>query len=128
VIEVDRFSLQDVDAVGRGGVDFLVNLSGIEWCVVVVADGDGDGVGDRWLEAPSSAHHVLREGCLCVEVKMESSASGAASVGPAAAASAASGSGVGVVVAVVGERHSCFRGEGVSRRFEYVYSSRGVAI
>ena len=83
---------------GRRGVNFLVDLSGIERRVMVVADGDGYGVGGRRLEAPSPAHKVLREGCLCVEIDAESSSSGAASVGPAAAASAARSSGVGLLL------------------------------
>ncbi len=52
LVEVDWIGLENVDAVGCGGVDVLVDLSGIEWRVVVVADGDGDVVGGRWLEAP----------------------------------------------------------------------------
>ena len=107
MVEVDRVGLKDVDAVGCSWVDVLVDLVGIERCVVVVADGDGDGVGGRWLEAPSPAHQMLREGCLCVEAEMEFSASDAASVGPAVAASAAGSSGVVVIIAVVGGRHSC---------------------
>ena len=66
MVKVDRVCFEDIDAVGCGGVYVLVDLAGIEWRVMVVADGNGDGVGGRWLEAPSSAHHVLREGCLCV--------------------------------------------------------------
>ena len=120
MVEVDRVGLKDVDAVGCSWVDVLVDLAGIERCVVVVADGDGDGVGGRWLEAPSSAHHVLREGCLSVEVEVEASSSGAAAEGPAAAASAARSSGVGVVVAIVGGRHCCGSVRDVSRGFEFV--------
>ncbi len=107
VVEVDRVRLQDVGAVGRGRVDFFVDLSGVERCVVVVADGDGYGVCGRRLEAPSPAHEVLREGCLCVEVEVESSSSGAAAVVPAAAASAARRSGVRDIIAIVGGRHIC---------------------
>jgi hypothetical protein len=128
VVEVDRIGLEDVDAVGCGGVDVLVDLSSIEWRVVVFADGDGDGVGGRWLETPSSAHQVMREGCLSVEVKVEASSSGAASEGPAAAASASRSSGVGVVVVVVGGRNNCGCGGDVSRRFELVYSLSRVAM
>ena len=107
MVEVDRVRLHDVGAVGRSRVDFLVDLSGVEWCVMEVADGDGYGVCGRRLEAPSPAHEVLREGCLCVEMEMESSSSGAASVGPAAAASAARRSGVEVIIAIVSGRHVC---------------------
>ncbi len=107
VVEVDRVNIQDVCADGRCGVNFLVDLSGIERCVMVVADGDGYGVDGRRLEAPSPAHEVLREGCLCVGIEVESSSSGAASVGPAAAASAARSSGVGVFVTIFGGRHIC---------------------
>ena len=114
MVEVDRVGPEDVDTVGCGGVDVLVYLASIEWHAVVVADGDGDGVGGRWLEAPSSAHQVLREGCLSVEIKVEASSSGAAAEGQAAAASAARSTGVGVVVVIVGGRHE--------RRFRFVYS------
>ena len=107
VVEVDRVSIQDVGAVGRSRVNILVDLSGVERCVMIVADGDGYGVGGRRLEAPSPAHKVLREGCLCVEIEVEASSSGAASVGPAAAAPAAGRSDVGVIVAIVGRRHVC---------------------
>ncbi len=107
VVEVNRVRIQDVGAVGRSRVNFLVNLSGVERCVMVVADGDGYGVGGRRLEAPSPAHKVLREGCLCVGIEVESSSSSATSVGSAAAASAARRSGVGVIVAVVSGRHNC---------------------
>ena len=68
MVEVDRVCFEDIGAIVCGGVYVLVDLTGIEWCVMVVADGDGDCVGGRWLEAPSSAHRVLREGCLGVEV------------------------------------------------------------
>ena len=120
MVEVDRISLQDVDAVGCGRVDVLIDLSGIEWRVVVVADGDGDGVCGRWLEAPSSAHQVLREGCLCVVIEMESSPSGAASVGPVAAASAASCNGAGVIIAIVRGRHCCCSIRDMSSGVEFV--------
>ncbi len=128
MVEVDRVCFEDIGAVGCGGVYVLVNLAGIEWRVMVVADGDRDGVGGRWLEAPSSAHRVLREGCLSVEVEVESSSSGAAAEGPADASSAARSNGVGVSIAIVGGRHICGCGGVVSRRFEFVYGSRGVAM
>ena len=128
MVEEDRVCFEDIGAVGCGGVYVLFDLAGIEWCVVVVADGDGDGIGGRCLEAPSSAHQVLREGCLSVGVKVEASSSGAAAEDPAAAASAARISGVRALVAVVGGRHNCGCGGDVSRRFEFVYGSRGVAM
>ena len=49
MVEVDRVSLKDVDAVGCSWVDVLVDLTGIERCVVVVADGEGNDVGSWWL-------------------------------------------------------------------------------
>ena len=122
VVHVDWIGLEDVGAVGRSWIDVLVDLSGIEWRVVVIAYGDGDGVGGRWLEAPASAHQVLREGCLSVGVKVKASSSGAAAEDPAAAASAARSSGGGVVVAIVSGRHNCSSGVGVSRRFKFVYN------
>ncbi len=39
-----------------------------------VADGEGDGICDRWLEAAAFAHRVLGEGYLCVETEVEASA------------------------------------------------------
>ena len=55
VVEVDRIGLEDVDAVGCCGVDVLVDLSGIKWRVVVVANGDGDGIGGRCIGASGVA-------------------------------------------------------------------------
>ncbi len=49
VVEVDRVGLKDVDAVGSSGIDVIVDFAGIERCVVVIADGKGDGVGCWWL-------------------------------------------------------------------------------
>ena len=104
MVEVDRVCFEDIGAVGCGGVYVLFDLAGIERSVVVVADGDGDGVGGRWLETPPSAHQVLRKGCLCGHVEVEASSSGAAAKGPAAVAPPARRGGVGVVVAIVGGR------------------------
>ena len=49
VVEVDGFGLEDVGAVGCRGVDVLVDFACVEWCVVVIADGEGDGVCSRRL-------------------------------------------------------------------------------
>ena len=107
VVKVDRVGVQDIGAVGCRRVDSLIDLSGIERCVVVIADCDGYGVVGWWLETPPPTHEVLREGCLCGRGKVKASSSGAASVRSAAAASAARGGGVGVIVAVVGGGHVC---------------------
>ena len=44
MVEVDGVSVEDVVAVGCRGVDVLAEFSDVEGGVVVVADGDGDGV------------------------------------------------------------------------------------
>ena len=49
MVEVDRVGLKYVGAVGCGGIDVLVDLAGIEWCVMVVANGEGNDVGSLWL-------------------------------------------------------------------------------
>ena len=49
MVEVDGVSLQNFGAIGCSGVDVFVNLAGVKRCVVVVADGEGDDVGGRWL-------------------------------------------------------------------------------
>ena len=41
--------LQNVVAIGCRGVDVFVRLAGVKWCVVVIADGEGNDVGSRWL-------------------------------------------------------------------------------
>ncbi len=40
MVELNGVSFEDVDAVGCGRVDVLVDLTGVEWCVVVVANGE----------------------------------------------------------------------------------------
>ena len=49
MVEVDGVSLGNAVAVGCRGVDVLVNFAGVEWCVVVNADREGDVVSSRWL-------------------------------------------------------------------------------
>ena len=44
MVEVDGASVEDVATVGCRGVDVLVKFAGVEGGVVVVADGDRDGV------------------------------------------------------------------------------------
>ena len=49
VVEVDGIGLKDVDAVSCNWVDVLVDLAGIERCVVEDADGEGNDLGSWWL-------------------------------------------------------------------------------
>ena len=49
MVEVDGFGVQDVGVVGCRGVDVIVDFAGVEGGVVVIADGEGDGVRDRRL-------------------------------------------------------------------------------
>ncbi len=84
---------------------------------MVVADGEGNGVGSLWLGAHSTAHHVLREGMLSVGTEVEASAAGAAAKYRAIAASPAIRSGVKVGVAIFGGRHYVVSVGGMSRRF-----------
>ena len=49
MVEVDGVGLEDVAAVGCRGVDVSVDFAGVERCVVVIADGEGDDVGSRKL-------------------------------------------------------------------------------
>ncbi len=104
MVEVDGVSLEDVEAAGRSRVDILVDFPGVEWCGVVIADGEGDCVGGRWLEANSPAHQVLSEGLLCGVAKMETSATSASSKGPGAASPPARRSRV-VAGTIVGGGH-----------------------
>ena len=103
--EVDGVSLEDCGAVGCSWVDVLVDLPGVERCVVEIAYGEGDGVGIRWLEANISAHQVLCEGLLSVGVEVKASTACAAAKGSATASSSTRRSGVGVVVAIVDRGH-----------------------
>ena len=107
MVEVDGVSLEDCGAVGCSWVDILVDLPGVERCVVKVAYGEGDGVGIRWLEANISAHQVLGEGLLSVGVEVKASTTCAAARGSAAAAPPTRRSRIAVVVAVVGGGHGC---------------------
>ena len=45
MVEVDGFGFKYVGVVGCGGVYVLVDLAGIERCVVVVTNGEGNDVG-----------------------------------------------------------------------------------
>jgi hypothetical protein len=49
MVEVDGVGLQNVAAIGCSGVDVFVDLAGVKRCVVVVADGEGNDIGSRWL-------------------------------------------------------------------------------
>ena len=49
VVEVDGVGLKYVGAVGCGRIYVLVDLAGIERCIVVVADGKGHDVGSWQL-------------------------------------------------------------------------------
>jgi hypothetical protein len=49
MVEVDEVGLQNVVAIGCSGVDVFVNLAGFKLCVVVVADGEGNDIGSRWM-------------------------------------------------------------------------------
>ena len=60
MVEVNGISLEDVGAVGCCRIDVLVDFAGVEWCVVVVAYGEGNGVGSWWLKACPPTHQVLR--------------------------------------------------------------------
>ena len=107
MVYVDGVGVEDVSAAGCSRVDVLVDFPGVEWGVVVVADGEGDCVGCWRLEAHSPAHEMLRESLLSVSVEMEASATVATSKGHAAASPAASRSGDDVVGTVVAGRHFC---------------------
>ncbi len=119
MVEVDGVNLENVAAVGCHGVDFFVNFAGVERCVVVVADGEGDGVGSRRLKAASSAHQMLCEGHFGVKVEVKSTSSAAPTEGSAAVPPARRRD-VIVVVAVVGYRHDVVSIGVMSRRFEFV--------
>ena len=45
MVEVYGVGLENVVAVGCCGVEVFVDFSGVERCVMVIADGEGDGVG-----------------------------------------------------------------------------------
>ena len=49
MVEAYGVGLENVVAVGCRGVDIFVDFAGVERCVVVIADGEGDGVGSRKL-------------------------------------------------------------------------------
>jgi hypothetical protein len=48
-VEVYGVSLENVVAVGCRGVDIFVEFAGVERSVMVIANGEGDGVGGRRL-------------------------------------------------------------------------------
>ena len=56
MVEVDRVGVEDVVAGRCQGVNILVVFAGVKRGVVVVADGEGDGVGGSRLESSASAH------------------------------------------------------------------------
>ena len=102
VVEVDGVG---VDYVGRGccsRIDIFVELAGIEWGVVVVADCEGGGVGGSRLKSTSSAHQVHRPRFLGVLVEVKSASPGARAVVPATPAPPSGSSSVGLVIAIVG--------------------------
>ena len=49
MVEVDGVGFEDVDAISCRGVDVFVDFAGVERCVVVIADGEGDDVDSRKL-------------------------------------------------------------------------------
>ncbi len=49
MIEVDGVSVENFVAIGCRRVDVFVDFAGVEWGVMVVADGEGDYVKSRWL-------------------------------------------------------------------------------
>ncbi len=108
MVDVDGVGVEDVSAAGCSRVDVLVDFPGVEWSVVVVADGEGDCVNCWRLEADSPAHKVMRESLLSVCAEVEASTTVATSKGPVAAAPSARRNGIVVVGTIVGRRH-CFR-------------------
>ncbi len=48
MVDVDEVGLQNIVAVGCRGVEVVVELAGVERCVVVISNGDGNDVGSRW--------------------------------------------------------------------------------
>ncbi len=123
MVEVDGVGLEDVGSAGCSWVNVLVGLPGVEWCVVVFADGKGDGVSGWWLEANAPAHQALGEGLLGVVAKTKASTTCAASKGPCAAPPPTRRGGVGVASAIVGGGHIVGYVCWVSGVFEYVCSS-----
>jgi hypothetical protein len=49
MVEVNGVGFEDVATVGCRGEDVLFEFTGVERCVVVIADGEGDDVGSRRL-------------------------------------------------------------------------------
>ena len=49
MVEVDGVGFENIAAIGCRGVDVFVDLAGVKRCVVVIADGEGDGVDSRGL-------------------------------------------------------------------------------
>ena len=56
MVEVYRVGLESDVAVDCRGVDIFVQFAGAERNVMVIANGEGDGVGSRRLWAASLAH------------------------------------------------------------------------
>ena len=102
MVEVDGVCVEDVGAAGCSGVYVFVELPGVEWGVVVVADGERDCVSGWWLETNPPAHQMLCECILSVCSEVEASAAVASSKGPVASAPPARRGGVGVVSTIVG--------------------------
>ena len=59
MVKVDGVSLEDVVAIHCSRVNILVESTGVERGVVIVADGEGYGIRGRWQEAAALAHKVL---------------------------------------------------------------------
>ena len=84
IVEVYGVGLEDVVAVGCRGVDLFVDFTGVERSVVVISDGEGDGVRSWWLYVASPPHRVMGEGHLCIEVEVEAAVPGFATSPPPA--------------------------------------------
>ena len=49
MVEIDEVRVENVVAIGCRGVDVFVNIAGVELGVMIVADGEEDDIGSRWL-------------------------------------------------------------------------------
>ena len=128
MIDVDGFGVKDVVAMSCSRVDVLVVFAGVERGVVVVADGEKDGVGGSRLESAFSAHEVMCECLLGGLVEVLAAPVGARAIGPSAASPPSRRGSIGVVVAVVGRRHYVVRVGCLSRGFGFVYCSSAIEI
>jgi hypothetical protein len=94
--------MQDIVSVGGRWVYVPVEFLGIEWGVVEVSNGKGEGVGRGRHEAVASSHKVLGEGHMSVEAEVEAHAPGSAMRDAASSpASVSSGVVIGGAVVVV---------------------------